>query len=99
MNVVAYCRVSTLKNEQIDSLEMQELFFRQYAESRNYNLIKIYADEGKSGTRLKNRTALINMLEDAKNKTFEAVLIKDVSRLARNTVDFLIELTLETEKN
>lgn len=94
MNVVAYCRVSTLKNEQLDSLETQERFFKQYAEKRGYNLTKIYADQGKSGTRLKNRSALLNLLNDARAGTFDAVLIKDVSRLARNTVDFLTSIRL-----
>lgn len=92
MRVVAYCRVSTNKDEQLDSLESQQKFFNEYAKRNDYNLLKIYADEGKSGTRIKNRTELLRLLLDANKKAFDAVLIKDVSRLARNTLDFLTSI-------
>ena len=92
MRVVAYCRVSTNKNEQLDSLESQQNFFNEYSNRNNYNLVKIYADEGKSGTKMKNRTALLKLLSDANKHLFEVVLIKDVSRLARNTLDFLTSI-------
>lgn len=78
--------------EQLDSLESQREFFLEYARKYNYNLTHIYADEGKSGTRIKHRLQLQKLLEDAKAKKFELVLIKDVSRLARNTVDFLTSI-------
>jgi DNA invertase Pin-like site-specific DNA recombinase len=92
MNAVAYCRVSTSKDEQLDSLEAQQNFFAEYAKKNGYNLIKIYPDEGKSGTKIKNRTQLLKLLVDASRKQFDVVLIKDVSRLARNTVDFLTSI-------
>ncbi|GHU75051.1 serine recombinase [Clostridia bacterium] len=92
MRAVAYCRVSTNKDEQLDSLEGQQKFFDEYAKRNNYNLVKIYADEGKSGTKMKNRTELLRLLSDAERKAFDVVFIKDVSRLARNTVDFLTSI-------
>ena len=92
MKAVAYCRVSTNKEEQLDSLESQQSFFQEYAKRNQYNLVKIYADEGKSGTKMKNRTQLLRLLSDARTHQFEVVLIKDVSRLARNTVDFLTSI-------
>lgn len=92
MNAVAYCRVSTNKDEQIDSLQAQQKFFLEYASRNHFHLTHIYADEGKSGTKIKNRTQLLNLLRDAEQKSFDAVLIKDVSRLARNTVDFLTSI-------
>lgn len=92
MKVVAYCRVSTNKDEQLDSLETQKRFFTEYAKRNNYSLVKIYADEGKSGTKIKNRTQLLRLLADAGRSEFDSVLIKDVSRLARNTVDFLTSI-------
>lgn len=92
MRAVAYCRVSTNKEEQLESLESQQKFFAEYAKKNNCNLIRIYADEGKSGTKLRNRTELIRLLSDAEDGLFDLVLIKDVSRLARNTVDFLTSL-------
>jgi site-specific DNA recombinase len=92
MKVVAYCRVSTNKDEQLDSLEAQQRFFSEYSKRNGYNLVKIYADEGKSGTKMKNRTQLLRLLSDANRDMFDIVLIKDVSRLARNTVDFLTSI-------
>ncbi len=92
MKAVAYCRVSTKKEEQLDSLESQQKFFAEYAAKNAYNLVRIYADEGKSGTKIKNRTQLLKLLADAGTGSFEVVLIKDISRLARNTVDFLTSI-------
>lgn len=92
MKAVAYCRVSTSKEEQLDSLESQQNFFDGYAKKNGYELVYIYADEGKSGTKMKNRTQLLKLLADAATQSFEAVLIKDISRLARNTVDFLTSI-------
>jgi len=92
MKTVAYCRVSTNKEDQLNSLEAQKDFFGTYAERNDYELVKIYADEGKSGTKTKNRPQLLRLLSDAGRKEFDLVLIKDVSRLARNTVDFLTSI-------
>lgn len=89
MNIVAYCRVSTEKEDQLNSLEVQKQFFEEYAEKNNHTLVKIYADEGISGTKIKNRTQFLRLLKDAKLGLFEMVVVKDFSRLARNTVDFL----------
>lgn len=92
MKAVAYCRVSTNKDEQLDSLEAQQVFFTEYTKKNGYHLVQIYADEGKSGTKMKNRTQLLKLLSDANRGMFDIVLIKDVSRLARNTVDFLTSI-------
>lgn len=92
IRAVAYCRVSTSKEEQLDSLEAQQQFFSGYAQKNGYHLVHIYADEGKSGTKMKNRTQLLRMLSDAVQHQYDVVLIKDVSRLARNTLDFLTSI-------
>jgi len=89
MNVVAYCRVSTDKSDQLNSLETQKRFFLEYCERYNLNLVRTYADEGISGTKIKNRKEFLRMMKDAEKGIFEQVLVKDVSRLARNTVDLL----------
>lgn len=89
MNVAAYCRVSTDKKDQINSLETQKNFFEEYAERKKDNMVKIYADEGISGTKVKNRKQFLQMLRDAERGFFEKLLVKDASRMARNTVDFL----------
>ena len=57
MNIVAYCRVSTDKEDQLNSLEQQKEFFTAYSTRMGENLVKVYADEGISGTKTRNRTA------------------------------------------
>jgi len=89
MKIAAYCRVSTEKEEQIDSLEKQIEFFNEFTKKNGYELYKLYADEGISGKQIKHRKQFQQMMEDAKHKKFEKVVVKDVSRFARNTVDLL----------
>ena len=89
LNIVAYCRVSTDKEEQADSLEHQKQFFGEYAQKNGHNLRKVYADEGITGTSLRKRSEFLRLMKDAKLGLFEAVVVKDISRFARNTVDFL----------
>lgn len=87
--IAAYCRVSTDKDEQIMSLQAQKEFFMEYANRNQLELVEVYADEGISGTKLKNRREFKRMMKDAENGKFSSVHVKDVSRLARNVVDFL----------
>ena len=55
MNIAAYCRVSTDKADQLNSLEAQKQFFSEYTQRTGDNLVRLYADEGISGTKIKNR--------------------------------------------
>ncbi len=89
MNIAAYCRVSTDKEDQLNSLETQKEFFLEYTKRTGDNLIKLYADEGISGTKIKNRKEFLRMLADAEKGLFDMVVVKDISRFARNTVDLL----------
>ena len=89
VKIAAYCRVSTAKEEQLDSLAHQKEFFQDYARKNGYELVGIYADEGISGTRLQKREQFQTLLHDAGEHRFELVVVKDISRFARNTVDFL----------
>lgn len=89
MRIAAYCRVSTDKDDQINSLQTQKAFFEEYSLKNGHNLVRIYADEGISGTKIKNRKEFLRLLEDAKLGLFEMVVVKDISRFARNTVDLL----------
>ena len=89
MNIAAYCRVSTDKEDQLNSLETQKYFFLEYTKRTGDNLIKLYADEGISGTKIKNRKEFQRMLADAEKGLFDMVVVKDISRFARNTVDLL----------
>ena len=86
--VAAYCRVSTDKTDQIGSFESQKRYFREYIEQNaDLELYRIYADEGITGTNVKNRVSFKNMIEDAKNGKFDLILTKEISRFARNLLD------------
>ena len=89
MNIAAYCRVSTDKSDQLNSLEAQKKFFTEYTEKNGHNLVRLYADEGISGTKTKNRKEFLRLMRDANQGLFDMVVVKDISRFARNTVDLL----------
>ena len=89
MNIAAYCRVSTDKEDQLNSLEAQKRFFAEYTQRTGDHLVRLYADEGISGTKIKNRKEFLRMMADAEKGLFEMVVVKDISRFARNTVDLL----------
>lgn len=89
MNIAAYCRVSTDKEDQLNSLEAQKEFFSEYTKRTGDNLIRLYADEGISGTKIRNRKEFLRMMADAEHGLFDLVVVKDISRFARNTVDLL----------
>lgn len=86
--VVAYCRVSTDNDDQVNSLESQKRYFGQYIKnSADWELVEIYADEGISGTSTKKRKAFNKMIGDAELKLFDMIITKEISRFARNTLD------------
>ena len=89
MNLAAYCRVSTDKTDRVNSLETQKECFLEYTKRAGDNLIGLYADEGISGTKIKNRKEFQRMLADAEKGLFDMIVVKDISRFARNTVDLL----------
>jgi len=89
MKIAAYARVSTEKESQVESFEKQIDFFNEFTKKNNYELYKLYADEGISGKQIKHRKQFQAMMQDAKAKKFDKVVVKDVSRFARNTVDLL----------
>lgn len=89
MKIAAYCRVSTEKEEQLDSLNHQKEFFLTYAQRNGHELYRLYADEGISGTSVKRREAFQQLMRDAEAGAFQMVVVKDISRFARNTVDAL----------
>ena len=89
MKLAAYCRVSTDKEDQLNSLEAQKQFFTEYTQRTGDVLVRLYADEGISGTKIKNRKEFLRMMKDAEQGLFDMVVVKDISRFARNTVDLL----------
>lgn len=88
--VAAYCRVSTDKEDQRNSLAAQQEFFRSYIQKRpDWKLVEIFADEGLSGTSTKRRPQFTEMVRRAMAGEIDLIITKEVSRFARNTVDTL----------
>ena len=86
--VAAYCRVSTDNEDQANSFESQQRYFRQYIQHHpDWELFEIFADEGLSGTTTRKRKAFNRMIACAKNGELDLIITKEISRFARNTLD------------
>lgn len=91
MRVCAYCRVSTGNDEQVSSFVLQQEHFRQLAKThKNWDLKRVYADEGISGTSLKHRDSFNEMIAACRRGEYDIIVTKSVSRFARNVVDCLM---------
>ncbi|MFI3175483.1 MAG: recombinase family protein [Bacillota bacterium] len=89
-NVVAYCRVSTVLEDQENSYETQIAYYRKLIhETKGWRLAGIYADHGKSATDITKRDDFNAMMNDCMRGSVDLVLTKSISRFARNTVDAL----------
>ena len=81
IKVAAYCRVSTDKDDQINSFESQKGYFeRQINLNPDWELTEIYADEGLTGTSTKKRKAFNKMIADAHLGKFNLILTKEIGR-------------------
>ena len=90
MVVVAYARVSTEKEEQEDSFERQVSYYTTLINSKpEWKFGGIYADPGITGTRAEKRPDFLRMIEDCRAGKINKILVKSISRFARNTVDAL----------
>ena len=88
IKAAAYCRVSTDRDDQANSFESQQRYFREYIDRRpDWELYQVYADEGVTGTSTKKRTAFNRMIADAYMGRFQLILTKEVSRFSRNILD------------
>lgn len=90
LRVAAYCRVSTDSDEQINSYEVQKRKYEDMIKNEpGWELVKIYADKGITGTSTKNRDEFNNMIRQCKRGKIDMIITKSVSRFARNTLDCL----------
>lgn len=88
LRVCYYARVSTDHELQATSIVNQVDYFVQYIKSNKpWIFVGGYIDEGISGKEVKRREQFLKMIEDGKEKKFDLVLTKSVSRFARNTID------------
>ena len=93
LRVAAYCRVSSDSTDQLHSYAAQ---IKEYTEQINgrkdWELVDVYADEGLTGTRMDKREDFNRMLSDCRKGRIDKVLVKSISRFARNTRDCLASL-------
>ena len=100
VRVAAYCRVSTAEEAQVGSFEMQVQHFQSVIENNpNYELVKIYTDEGISGTSVGKRKGFQEMIEHACAGKIDLILTKSISRFGRNIVDILTTLRMLSDLN
>ena len=88
LRVTFYARVSTGKDEQINSLDNQMQYYIELIQSKhNWIFVPGYIDEGISGTSTKKRDSFNRMIRDAKAERFDFIITKEISRFSRSTLD------------
>lgn len=88
LRVTFYARVSSEKDEQLNSLDNQISYYRNFIKKNaNWEFVDGYIDEGLSGMSTKKRENFHNMVNDAKSGLFDLVITKEITRFARNTLD------------
>ena len=88
LRVTYYARVSTDKDEQLNSLENQVQYYTEFIQSKpNWTYCSGYIDEGISGTSTKKRDSFNRMIADAKAGRFDFIITKEISRFSRSTLD------------
>ena len=88
MRVTFYARVSSEKDEQLNSLDNQVSYYTKLISDNKYwEYVPGYIDEGISGISTQKRENFNQMISDARNGMFDLVITKDRSRFARNTLD------------
>ena len=96
--IAVYVRVSTQSTQQLSSYEMQQTHYSDFvSRQKGWELVKIYADEGISGTSLKRRDAFRQMIEDCKKGGIDLIVVKSVSRFSRNVVDAISSVEMLAE--
>ena len=90
LKVCAYARVSTEKEEQLNSYNSQLKYYEEKIKSNSdWLYVGIYADEGITGTLDYKRDGFMKMMQDATQNKFDMIITKSISRFGRNTVDTL----------
>ena len=90
LRVAAYCRVSTDSEEQMTSYEAQKTYYTdKIMQNPQWNMAGIFADEGITGTSAEKRPEFLRMIRLCRKRKIDLILVKSISRFARNTVDCL----------
>ena len=95
--VVAYCRVSTKEEEQLNSYETQVRYYTERIRAEpDWQFVGIFADKGITGTSVKKREEFRKMIRLCQQGKVDMIIVKSISRFARNTVDCLQHTRLLT---
>ena len=90
LRVAAYARVSSSSEEQLNSFAAQNRYYTEFISGKdNWQLVDIYADEGITGTSIEKRDDFKRMLRDCERGLIDMILVKSISRFARNTTECL----------
>ena len=92
LRAVFYARVSTEEEEQLNAIEKQIEENRDVIKAKGWVLVDEYIDKGITGTQAKKRNEYMRMLDDISKDKFDIIVVKDQSRLQRNTMDWYIFL-------
>ena len=83
LRVTFYARVSSEKDEQLNSLDNQISYYKNLIKkNKNWQYVDGYIDEGISGISVKKRENFHNMIKDAKAGKFDLILTKEITRFA-----------------
>ena len=86
--VAAYARVSTLAEQQEESFESQlEYYTRLIGQTKEWELVEVFADQGASGLSAKRRPDFMRMIECAHAGKIDLILCKSISRFSRNFME------------
>lgn len=88
LRVTFYARVSSEKDEQLNSLDNQISYYCDFIKRNpNWVFVNGYIDEGLSGMSTKKRENFHKMINDARAGIFDLIVTKEITRFARNTLD------------
>ena len=90
IRLAAYCRVSTKQDEQLNSYEVQRTHYEERIRTEpKWSLVGIFADKGITGTSMKKRDEFNKMLRLCYKGKIDMIIVKSISRFARNTLDVI----------
>lgn len=90
LRVAAYTRVSSDSEDQLNSFAAQNRYYTELISGKaEWRMVDIYADEGISGTSVAKRDDFQRMMADCRRGLIDQILVKSISRFARNTKDCL----------
>lgn len=89
---VIYARVSSTNDRQDTSRQIEDL--KRYAESQNIWIVKIYEEHISGAKKIEERQVLADCLEYCKKESVNFLLLSELSRLGRSTLQVLRSLEI-----